>query len=60
MNNAVIGFGAGVMLSVIGLTPAAAQSPASAAPTFSKDVAPILQRSCQTCHARARSRRCRS
>jgi hypothetical protein len=29
---------------------AVAQSQGSAAPTFSKDVAPILQRSCQSCH----------
>ena len=29
-------------------TPSA--SPASPAPTFTKDVLPILQRSCQTCH----------
>ncbi len=29
--------------------------------TFTKDIAPILQRSCQTCHTdRTRSRRCRS
>ncbi len=27
-----------------------AQGPSGAAPTFSKDVAPILQRSCQSCH----------
>ncbi len=29
---------------------AAAQTPAAGAVTFSKDVAPILQRSCQSCH----------
>src|SRR2546425_12270722 len=29
---------------------ASAQQPASAPVTFSKDIAPILQRSCQTCH----------
>src|SRR2546425_11341594 len=29
---------------------ASAQQPASAPVTFSKDVAPILQKSCQTCH----------
>ena len=27
-----------------------AQAPAKAPPTFSKDIAPILQRSCQSCH----------
>ena len=27
-----------------------AQAPAKAPPTFSKDIAPILQRSCQGCH----------
>jgi hypothetical protein len=29
---------------------ARAQEPAAAAPTFAKDVAPILQKHCQTCH----------
>ncbi len=52
MKNAVIHFGAGVVFSVIGVAPpvAGAQTPAAAAPTFSKDVAPLLQRSCQSCH----------
>src|SRR5216683_552708 len=39
------------MLIAGALYPAAsAQQPASAPVTFSKDVAPILQKSCQTCH----------
>src|SRR3954467_15475934 len=35
------------LAAVAGASPAAAQS---ATPTFSKDIAPILQRSCQRCH----------
>ena len=38
---------AGLVLSA---APAWAQQPAAAAVTFTKDVAPILQRSCVTCH----------
>ena len=30
--------------------PAAAQTPTKAPVTFAKDIAPILQRSCQQCH----------
>ena len=47
---------AGLAMFVLGLTaaaPAWAQSPPPAAAgevTFTKDIAPILQRSCQTCH----------
>ena len=41
---------AGVLAAVVGLAgavPAAAQS-AAESPTFTRDIAPILQRSCQT------------
>src|SRR5262245_886928 len=45
---------AGLAMFVLGLTvasPAQAQAPPAAADvTFTKDIAPILQRSCQTCH----------
>jgi hypothetical protein len=45
---------AGLAVFVVGLAaPAAAQAPATATigeVTFTKDIAPILQRSCQTCH----------
>ena len=37
------------VLALCAGTPALAQTP-TAAPTFSKDIAPILQRSCQACH----------
>ena len=43
---------AGVLAAVVGLAgavPAAAQS-AAESPTFTRDIAPILQRSCQKCH----------
>ncbi len=40
----------GLTLALGAGTSASAQSAATAAPTFSKDVAPILQRSCQACH----------
>ena len=37
-----------LLLALAAPVPAFAQAPA--APTFAKDVAPILQRSCQNCH----------
>src|SRR6516164_10353136 len=41
--------GALIALSILALTaPAASQQPA--APTFTKDVAPIFQEKCQSCH----------
>ena len=36
------------------------QDSAAGAVTFNKHVLPILQKNCQTCIARERSRRCRS
>jgi len=36
------------------------QDSAAGAVTFTKHVLPILQKNCQTCIARERSRRCRS
>ena len=46
--------GIGATIAAIGglVTPLAvkAQQPAAASVTFSKDIAPILQRSCQNCH----------
>ncbi|MEQ1728590.1 MAG: hypothetical protein ABL982_09425, partial [Vicinamibacterales bacterium] len=40
-----------VALALLAAAPAAAQTSAAAAqPTFTKDVAPILQRSCVSCH----------
>ena len=38
------------VLMVAAAVPAAAQAPADRPVTFSKDIAPILQRSCQQCH----------
>lgn len=49
MQSRVVGFG-GVIAAVALLWPAGAAAQSPAAPTFSKDVAPILQRSCQSCH----------
>lgn len=37
-------------VGTMGLTSGAASQTIPAAPTFSEDIAPILQRSCQTCH----------
>ena len=37
-----------ILWSVLAAAPAAGQVPAS--PTFTKDIAPVLQRSCQSCH----------
>lgn len=41
-----------IPLAIVLLMPpvAAAQTPTSAPPTFTRDIAPILQRSCQSCH----------
>src|SRR6266853_3353493 len=40
-----------LMIAIIaGATSASAQTVSEQQPTFTKDVAPILQRSCQTCH----------
>lgn len=52
MRIAVSGFRALALSALATLlsVPAAAQAPGAAAPTFTKDVAPILQRSCQRCH----------
>ena len=44
----VVAFGAA--LTVGGVGSALAQAPTAAAVTFTKDIAPILQRSCQNCH----------
>src|SRR5437762_1068552 len=43
----ILGLAAAVALSA---APVAAQTAADRPVTFSKDIAPILQRSCQTCH----------
>jgi len=49
MTSRVLRFHGGAFVTVLLLSaPALAQTPAS--PTFSKDIAPILQRSCQSCH----------
>src|SRR5688572_8881804 len=40
----------GLLAAVVVAAPAAAQTAASSAVTFSKDIAPILQRACQRCH----------
>src|SRR5438132_11416690 len=37
-------------VSVVGTVTVNGQSPASSQTTFTKDIAPILQRSCQNCH----------
>jgi hypothetical protein len=53
MTNRVSWIGGSLFLAAMLAVPmmASAQSvPAAAAPTFSKDIAPILQRSCQSCH----------
>src|SRR5436190_14434807 len=38
------------VLTVLALYPDASAQSSVSAPTFSKDIAPILQRSCQNCH----------
>ncbi|MGC4081164.1 MAG: hypothetical protein QM736_03375 [Vicinamibacterales bacterium] len=45
---------------VIFWTAPAARAQSGTAPTFAKDVAPILYRSCVECHRPGSSRRCRS
>ena len=40
----------GALMLVPAVVPLTAQAPAEAAVTFTKDVAPILQRSCENCH----------
>ena len=39
-----------VFFAFVDSRPIAAQTPADNVPTFSKDIVPILQRSCQKCH----------
>ena len=39
-----------VFFAFVDSRPIAAQAPADNVPTFSKDIVPILQRSCQKCH----------
>ena len=39
-----------VVFAFVDAQPVTAQLPADDVPTFSKDIAPILQRSCQKCH----------
>ncbi|MEO2174063.1 MAG: hypothetical protein ABGY96_08180, partial [bacterium] len=39
-----------VFFAFVDSRPTAAQTPADNVPTFSKDIVPILQRSCQKCH----------
>ena len=46
-------FGSGAVMAVVLAASSAAQAqgaPPAPAPTFTKDIAPILQRSCQSCH----------
>ncbi len=46
-------FGSGAVVAVVLAASSAAQAqgvPPAPAPTFTKDIAPILQRSCQSCH----------
>ena len=53
MTSRVTWFGSGAVVAAILAVPAltlAQSTPSSPAPTFSKDIAPILQRSCQSCH----------
>ena len=38
------------LAALSGLTPAAAAAQSAAAPTFTKDVAPIFQNKCEACH----------
>jgi hypothetical protein len=44
------GLAAALVVSAAGLSGAAAQPPATADVTFTRDIAPILERSCQNCH----------
>lgn len=52
MTNRFTWFGSGPVVAalVVASTTAQAQTAPPAAPTFTKDIAPILQRSCQSCH----------
>jgi hypothetical protein len=49
LKGCAIGMATGIALVAMTLTPRA-QAPGARQVTFTKDVAPILQRSCQTCH----------
>ena len=40
----------GALFAAVLLTPASVRAQSGEAPTFTKDIAPILQRSCQKCH----------
>ena len=51
--------GALATISSVSSVSTGAQAPGPATATFTKDVAPILQRSCQNCHRPDTSRRCR-
>ena len=46
----VVVVGLAILLAAVAAVSAEAQQPASAAPTFSKDVAPILYKNCVSCH----------
>jgi mono/diheme cytochrome c family protein len=50
MTRALIGLAGSGLLTLLTATGVAAQSAAAAAPTFAKDVAPILNKSCVSCH----------
>ncbi len=53
MTSRFMWFGSGAVMAVVLAASSAAQAqgaPPAPAPTFTKDIAPILQRSCQSCH----------
>lgn len=53
MTSRVTWFASGAVMTALLAAPASAQAqsgPPAPAPTFTKDIAPILQRSCQSCH----------
>jgi hypothetical protein len=50
MTNRVSWFGGSAFLAAMVAVPMTASAQSAPAPTFSKDIAPILQRSCQSCH----------
>ena len=50
MKQRTFGFAGVALLVAVCGAPDAASAQTAAAPTFTKDVAPILQRSCQSCH----------
>ena len=54
----VAGFMAGAAALFGPSTSAAQSAPAPAQVTYTKDIAPILQRSCENCHRPMASRRC--